>query len=230
MLAREIRIMADPGHGPGDGSYALAAYDVVLREEALNFAIAQSVEAHLEQAGIPVRVSRNANEDPMHTTRLARALEFKATHLISIHHNHAPFTGIPLSAQGKQQEYEQALLQEKIAIDTYDKSYAKTELYLHEDKNINATSAWSGRLTTPFNRVSVYRTLPSTDASKAWMSRVRNVLDRYAKNGIHACLVECGYIDMPSHQKVIQSPEYVSRMSKAIADFIKESVGGQSKA
>lgn len=87
-------ILLDPGHGGLDGG----AHWADLVEKAINLELALKAAEFLRQAGIPVRLTREADDDlgfpPLEgryrralTERLERAVSWRAAAMISIHIN-----------------------------------------------------------------------------------------------------------------------------------------------
>lgn len=93
--------------------------------------------------------------------------------------------------------------------------YVKTENYVKEG------SVWAGAPPSgTFPRSKTYIAYPESPKN-AWMSRVRFCTVPYYRRGVDACLIECGYISSPEHQKIIQSPEYVGKISRELCDWIQ---------
>jgi N-acetylmuramoyl-L-alanine amidase len=95
--------------------------------------------------------------------------------------------------------------------------YAKTELYHYWCPQLIPPPPTHPGLATPFNRVRVYDVQNNFES---WMGRAKNVVYLHFRQGIPAVLVECGYLNAPDHQKVIQTKEYPSIMASALSSWI----------
>jgi N-acetylmuramoyl-L-alanine amidase len=193
-----MKVLVDPGHSPGRGASVTLENGATLNEESLNWQIAQELDAALSQWGHIVRLSRAETQDISLLTRARKAVSWGADIAISIHHNMA--TDIKKADM-----------------------FAKTEVYVREPNFWITPKPTHAQLHTPLNRVRVYCTEPVTEENQWMQARVATVLNAYHQLGFKdVCLLECGYLNAPSHQKLINQPGYVKSMALAICSWVNE--------
>lgn len=94
MLATNLRVFCDPGHGFGNitpGKFDAGASVGTAREADINLAYALALKFYLNQLGVHVEMSRNDNTDPAPVgSRDNRAAALGCNLSISIHCNAGP--------------------------------------------------------------------------------------------------------------------------------------------
>jgi hypothetical protein len=213
-----MKVFLDPGHGPGKGSMVKLENGSMLVEESLNWQIAVKLDQLLSQDGHIVMLSRAANSAPTLKERARMCVQWGADIALSIHHNASARVYVPNDAPSDVD----GIPAEPIAVpDPKREEYAKTEIYIVEP-NFWVPDEGHSQLNTPFNRVKVYCTDPVTPRNIWMQGRVANVLYPYTRNGFYdVALLECGYLDVLSHQQIINQPGYVERMAIAVRNWIE---------
>jgi hypothetical protein len=161
--------------------------------------VSKKLEEYLEQFGHEVMLARSEESNPTKRERAQFALDFHAEAVICIHHN----TALTIEDAIK---------------------FATTQLYVR-GPNMFVPPAGHPGLHTIFNRVKVFNTITGEDDPKDWRHRARNVMDPYLRQGFHdVVLVECGYLDAPEHQKILNQPTYPESMARCLAEWINTKI------
>lgn len=100
-----------------------------------------------------------------------------------------------------------------------DAQYAKTEVYSVKGGAPFTQDNHKCDLFTVFGDAYAFYLEPRNEAG-FWKDRARNVVYPYTPHGIPCALIECGYLNVPSHQNLMIQPIYVSAMARSIGEYI----------
>ncbi|MES2595629.1 MAG: N-acetylmuramoyl-L-alanine amidase [Verrucomicrobiota bacterium] len=198
-------VVVDAGHGGHDGG--AVANGVIEKDLSLN--LARQVKAHLEKAGVRVRMTREKDRFLELDERCQVATETKADAFVSVHLNTSPAKEI----QG---------------IETY---YATASTLM-----ARAVKSAAGAASDRLSGEALARTI-QRHASTGTKAEDRGIKDSQLivvmRTPCPAALVECGFLTHPEEVKKLQQKAYQERLTRGIADgvteFLKCSVQAHAK-
>jgi N-acetylmuramoyl-L-alanine amidase len=194
-----MKIFLDPGHGPGDGAVGR----------------------------VPGRVTVIVEESKnWQIVQKVEAILEQAGHdvMVSRRENEDP----SLKERASRAAKWKADIAFSIHHNVGEAQYAKTEVYVVKSGEPFTSANHKCDLSTVFGDAYAFYLEPRNEAG-FWKDRARNVVYPYTPMGIPCALIECGYLNVPSHQNLMVQPIYISAMANSIGRYVLSCVARLNK-